>query len=218
MAGTAYANHRHFRLPTTWVPHLTGNTLALLLPELYRLVDHTLHLEERWPRAEHPTWGPLLATLRELVVENPDYLDYVAPAALAYIVSHPRFNIYRGAWGELRLAGFGLDSIPHGSTAFALTNLLLDAIETLHDQTPPASVLAPWLRRLDENKILVSGLVLAGLTLLYEYGEYRIRQAELAATNYDESQVNMIWSLQDSIFDALSNALGWLTAIWRRRQ
>lgn len=217
VAGTAYANQRHFRLPTTWVPHLTGNTFSLLLPELYRLVDHTLHLEERWPPQKHPTWGALLATFRQIVVENPDYLDYVAPAALAYIVSHPRFNIYRGDWGAIRVAGFGLDSIPHSSTAFALTNLMLDTIETLHSQTPSTSGLAPVLQWIEKNKFLVTGAVLAGLTIAYEYGEYRIRQVELEATHYDESRVNMIWSLQDCIFDSLSNAIGWLTAIWRRR-
>jgi hypothetical protein len=105
---TSNANRKHYRMPTTWVAHLTFNSLTLFLPELYRVVA-------RRPK-KRGSLDSLLSTadgvMRDVVVNDPRYAIYVAPAAVAVIVAHPRYNIYKGKLGKLRFLGFGLDSIP----------------------------------------------------------------------------------------------------------
>jgi hypothetical protein len=215
VAGTAYANHRHFRLVTAWLPHLLGNTVSLLLPEWYGLARR---LGLPGPSANGSSWGTLQRSFEQLVPENPDYVAYVAPAALGYIVSHPNFNIYRGEWGELSFLGFGLDSLPHGATAYGLSNLVYDTVETVETQAQPEAAIQPpadWLAR---HKHLIAGAVLAGLSFLYEAAEYLIHESELKARHNDPSQINLVWGVQDTIFDLLSNAIGWALAAWKHRE
>lgn len=216
LAYTANANRRHFRLPTTWVPHLAGNSISLLLPEIYRLIDGLVDLEEAFHPERHPTASALRHTIEHLVVDNPDYVEYVASAALAYCVSHPNFNIYRGEWAELKIAGFGLDTIPHATTAYALARLIYDAIDTLEHHLPRSEPLHAYARWAKAHQAVVAGAVLAVLTLGYEAGEYLMRESELEARDHDVSQINMMWSFKDSVFDALSNTIGWALATVRR--
>jgi hypothetical protein len=214
VVGVAVANRRHFGLVTAWLPHLLGNSISLLLPELYTLVRR-LFLPAR--PAPCSSWGALQRSFEQLVPENPDYVDYVAPVALAYIVSHPQFNIYRGEWGEWSLLGFGLDSLPHGATAYTLSNMVYDTVETVAVQTQPEMAIQPPTRWLARHKHLVSGGVLAFLTLVYETGEYIIHRSELKARDNDASQINLVWGIQDTFFDVLSNAIGWAISAWRHR-
>lgn len=216
LANTAYANARHFGLPTTWAPHLVGNSVALLLPEIYGFIDEWLGEQLRADQAS--SWAALQLGLEQLVRDNPDYIDYVAPAALAYIVSHPRFNIYRGEWGELNLMGFGLDSIPHSLTAYTFANLVHDTIDRVAANSRPEMAIWPWITWLNQHKILVSGAVLALLTAGYELSEYLIHKAELKARDNDLSQINMMWSIKDTVFDVISNGLGWALSAWLQRR
>ncbi len=216
LAGTANANRRHFGLATTWVLHLVGNTIALLLPEIYQVADRLFGLDDRLRADQHPTWSALRAACEQLVLDNPDYVEYVAPAALAYVVSHPRFNIYRGDWAELSIAGFGLDSIPHSTTAYALSKLIYDTIDVLERNVAPEMPIWPLVRWAAANRTLVTGIIMAALTLAFETGEYLIHRSELKARDYDVSQINMMWGLRDSVFDVLSNSVGWALATLRR--
>ncbi|MCB0167927.1 MAG: hypothetical protein KDI79_27110 [Anaerolineae bacterium] len=216
LAATANANRRHFGLTTTWLPHLLGNSVALFLPEIYRLIDSGLQLAERLPADRYPTPAALRLSLNEVVADNPDYVDYVAPAALAYIVSHPHFNIYRGSWGEKNILGFGFDSIPHSTTAYALSTMIYDSIEAVDSHTPANAVISTPVKFAAKHKIAVVGTILAGLTLFYETSEFLIHKAELKARNNDVSQINMMWSLKDTIYDILSNTMGWAAATYFR--
>ncbi len=112
--------------------------------------------------------------------------------------------------------GFGLDSIPHAATAYALSVLLYDALEVLDRQTPPNAAIAPYVRQAAGSPVFVVGATMAFLTIAYETGEYLIHKSELQARDYDRSRINMMWSLKDSVFDGLSNAVGWLFATLRR--
>lgn len=215
VAGTAYANRRQFGMATAWLPHMLGNSLSLLLPELY-LVARRLFLPA--PNGNASSWSALQRSFEQLVPENPDYVDYVAPVALACIVSHPNFNIYRGEMGELSFLGFGLDSLPHGATAYSLSNLVYDTVETVEAEAPPETklhTLAGWLAR---RKHMVAGGVLAFLSFLYETGEYLIHRSELKAFDNDPSQVSLVWSVKNTIFDLLSNTIGWAIAAWLHRR
>lgn len=210
--GTANANRLYFRLPTTWVFHVSFNTLFLLLPELYSGFIHLLRLFRLSPPA-----APR-AVIEEAVVENPRYPTYVAPVALAYIVSHPRFNIYKGPLARLRLFGFGLDALPHAATAFGFTNLLMDILAALVRNAPPRAAWRQAAVWAEQNGALVAGSFLAGASALYELGEFMIRKEELRETGGDVRRVNMEWSLRDMVFDLVSNTLGWLAAIALRRR
>jgi hypothetical protein len=55
-----------------------------------------------------------------------------------------------------------------------------------------------------------------GASALYEAGEYWIHVEELRETGGDETKINLVWSAQDTLFDILSNALGWLAALFLR--
>lgn len=217
LAATANANRRHFGLTTTWLPHLLGNSVALFLPEIYRLFDRGLKVEERLPADRYPTMAALRLSLEDVVGDNPDYVDYVAPAALAYIVSHPHFNIYRGSWGEKNILGFGFDSIPHSTTAYALSNLAYDSLDAVNRHTPANVVIAPAVKFAAKHKIAVVGMILGGLTLFYETSEFLIHRAELKARDNDVSQINMMWSFKDTVYDILSNTIGWAAATYFRR-
>lgn len=215
---SALANKRHFGLPSTWVFHTLGNTITLLLPDLLRAAA----LAGR--RADAPSLGnagrlaPIELTLRDLVARNPAYVLYVAPLALGYIVSHPRFNIYKGAWAELRLAGFGLDSIPHATTAWALTALVMDAIDTLAGHIPPTAPGAALARWAEARRAAIAASTLGLLTIGYETAEWAIHNAELRATGGDPSRINMEWSLPDTMMDVAANLGGVTLALALKRR
>ncbi|MBC8164196.1 MAG: hypothetical protein H7Z42_23550 [Roseiflexaceae bacterium] len=202
------ANQRRYRMATTWLPHVAMNSFALLLPELLRIVPR--------PRRPHELVAAGLATLDALVCENPRYIGYIAPLSAGYLLSHPDFNIYKGAWAELKLAGLGLDAVPHGATAFALATLSGDTIEQFAQQLPagsPSSELVAWWAK---RPVLFGAVVVALATLAWEAGEYRIHLHELAQRG-DASQINMQWSAADTVADLAANALGCgAAAVWRQ--
>lgn len=211
------ANRRAYpALPTAWLPHAVGNSFALWLPELLAAADRALALQAR--TRERPTLRGGYDTLWDLCVENEAWGRYVAAAALGYILSHPRWTIYKGPRGDLQLLGFGLDAIPHSLTAFSLTHLLEDGIEALAAHMPAPSPLAPLVQRVARHPAWFSGAMLALLTLIWESGEYGMQQAELRRTGGDYDAINMQWDPEDSLFDTLSNVGGWALAVWQRRR
>lgn len=214
---TAVANRRHYGMTTTWLPHLVTNTIALLLPDLARkLLKSRAEVKAHEGRSESSSLLHLgLETLRTIVRDNPAYVAYVLPLAAGYILSNPKYTIYKGKAAELRLGGFGLDAIPHSATAFALTALVGDALRV-------AAALGgeerPWLQGARRNEAAVTALVLAAATLFWELSEYRIHKHELAIGGSAEA-INMQWSLEDTMYDCFSNAIGWATAtLWRQQQ
>jgi hypothetical protein len=218
---TAEANRREYAMTTTWLPHLLTNSFTLLLPDLYRTLDPRVpapeveaELRQREPEAE---WRRVLrGTVEAMVRDNPRYVVYMAPLAAGYLLSHPRFNIYKGALGEKRLAGFGLDALPHSATAFALTALICDTLRTAAELAPPEGALADALAWCDEHQELISGLALAAATLIWELGEYKIYRHELAQRG-DQRKINMQWSASDTLADCAANLIGWGASIaWPR--
>ena len=217
LLATANANRRHFGLASTWVFHASLETVALLLPELYGGLARLLRLDERAAHTTSAPLAPVHGTLRQVVCDNPRYAAYVAPLVIGYLVSHPKFNIYKGDLAALRLAGFGLDSIPHATTACALSTLIFDTLDALACHTPAGTPLAGPVRWAQARGTLLSGIVLALVTLIYETGEWIIHNSELRATGGDTSKINMEWSLPDTLTDACSNMAGWLLAVAVRR-
>lgn len=205
LAATADANRRHYHMATTWLPHLLTNTLSLLLPDALRRL-----FGRRRPR------NAVEAVMFRMARDNEDYVLYVAPLAAGYILSHPRFNIYKGDWAELRLMGFGLDSIPHSATAMALSALVQDSLSVVADVDDEGTLLSRALDTAARHSALVSLGVLGALTFIWEYGEYRIHKAEMAERGSAEL-INMQWSAADTRKDILSNLLGWLLAALTRR-
>jgi hypothetical protein len=202
MAQTAYANRQYYHMFTTWLPHFLTNTAALLLPDaLRRLFSRT-----------HKPRNVVEDVLITMVRDNPDYGTYIAPLALGYIVSHPRFNIYKGRMAQLRLAGFGLDAIPHGATAFALASLIVSTLDTMQERNTYRGLLANLLRWGSQKPALTTIAILALLTAFWEVGEYRVFQYEMGIHG-DRELINMQWSLQDTKMDVATNMLCCLTAI-----
>ncbi len=214
---TARANRKHTDLKTAWVPHLAGNTLALLFPEIYGVVSSGLRLDALAKREPSGILAMLTGVMHELVLDNPRYVEYVAPPAFAFILTYPTINIYKSAWANRQLFGFGLDSIPHADTAFGLTQMVFDALRAFKRHTPADSFLAAPVTWAAEHPTLVSASALAAATAFYESGEYAIHRAELKAVHNDPSKVEMEWSLVDTIQDILSNTVGWLLAVLRNR-
>ncbi|MBC7814604.1 MAG: hypothetical protein H7175_25840 [Burkholderiales bacterium] len=205
----AVANRRHYKMRTTWLPHLITNTITLLLPDVCRAL-----LPPKGSREARKQ--PLVpAVLIEMVRDNPQYAVYVTPLALGYILSHPHYNIYKGKAGEIRLAGFGLDALPHGSTAFALTALTYDTVKVaarLDKTRSPFGYMLDWGAK---NPALFSATVLALVTLNWEAGEYFIYKQEMAVYG-DKSKINMQWSMSDTVRDTIINFTGWFLAVlWR---
>lgn len=205
LAYTAYANHRQYRMFTTWLPHLLTNTVSLLLPDAI----HAL-----FPRRHAPR-NIIEEVMLKMARDNDEYVLYVAPLALGYILSHPRFNIYKGDLAEINLAGLHLDAIPHASTAFALSLLVCDTLE----MTRTAAHRGRWGQLLDwgyTHRIGVSFGVLALITFLWEYSEYRIHHYELDQRGKAQD-INMQWSVEDTREDVASNFIGWLLAmLWHK--
>lgn len=220
VVNTARANRDYFGLPTTWVFHLALNSFTLFLPELYRGATKVWRLDAR-AQTQRACLSVAHGMLQDAVVNNPYYALYVTPVALAYMVSHPQFNIYKGALAQWRIAGFGLDALPHALTAFAFTNLAFDALHAFHKHTPSDAQWAALAARADEHAALVAGALLASASAFYESGEYAIHEEELRETHGDANKINLVWSAQDTLFDLMANALGWLGAIllrrWRKR-
>lgn len=217
VANTARANRKYYGLPTTWAIHLALNSFILFLPELYRGAAVLFRLDAR-AQTKQNFISAAQGMVADAAANNPQYALYVAPVALAYIVSHPQFNIYKGSLAELRLFGFGLDALPHSATAFAFTNLMIDALDAFHAHTPADAPWATLAARADEHSYLVAGALLAGASALYEAGEYAIHKQELRETGGDASKINLVWSAQDTLFDLMSNTLGWLTATLLRKR
>lgn len=203
MAFTAESNRREYQMTTTWLPHFAANTLSLLLPDALRF------LLRRRAR------NVVEETLIKMVRDNPDYVIYVAPLALGYITSHPRFNIYKGELAEIEVAGLHLDAIPHSATAFALGAMIWDTLDTAAHQDGYEGLLCDLLRWSDQNSVAVSFSVLALLTFLWEYGEYRMHHHEMGLRG-DLSKINMMWTVDDTARDVLANVVGWgLAMLWR---
>lgn len=200
---------------TTWLPHLLTNTFTLLLPDILRITKPGLQQLTSSDGLGEVIEEPL-EIANVMICDNPNYVAYITPLAAGYLLSHPRFNIYKGQMGDLRLAGFGLDTIPHGATALGLTALVCDTVETTAKTMSPRSPLAPivqWSRR---HLPLASGLVLAMATLFWEVGEYSIYRREMRLRG-DIKRINMQWGLVDSLRDIVANTIGWILALLLRR-
>jgi hypothetical protein len=214
VAVTAAANRRAYRMTTTWLPHFAANTLSLLLPDLLRVALPSGHPAQSQPPGSRRRL--LRDTLATTVRDNPAYVLYAAPLAAGYLLSAPWLNIYKGELGELSLAGFGLDALPHATTAYALTALVGETLAAAAELAAPDDSVGDILRWLDERGELVSGAALVLATLVWELGEYRIHRHELVQRGSAEA-INMQWSMADTVTDCLANAAGWLIAVALQR-
>jgi hypothetical protein len=212
---TADGNRRQYGMKTTWLPHLLMNSITLLLPDAYRRLA-VLEPEEPQP-ASLPDELRQIAhrTVTAMVCNNPHYVTYVAPLAFGYLLSSPWFNIYKGRLADIKIAGFGLDALPHTTTAFALCALVCDTVRAAAESAT-SPVLRSALRWSNDHYALVSAIALALATLVWEYGEYHIYQHEMQQRGSRE-HINMQWSLSDALHDCAANTIGWAAAmVWRR--
>ena len=216
VALTADANRREYNMQTTWLPHLLTNSLSLLLPDATRLVLPRESLATKGTALS--TLEPIRQTLVRMVNDNPRYVVYVMPLAIGYMLSHPRFNIYKGELADIRLFGLGLDAIPHGATAFALTELVGDTVQTGASLVTPDNPLSPFLRWANANPAFVSFAVLALATFIWEDGEYNVHVYEMGQRGNDPTKINMQWSVRDTANDVFANLIGWLLASLLRRR
>src|SRR5260221_2694235 len=215
VAVTAEANRREYHMSTTWLPHLLTNTLTLFLPDLYRDVT-----DSRWFADQVSTiqvLDDLQPTLDTMLRDNPAYVAYVMPLALGYILSHPRFNIYKGSLAEIRVAGLGLDALPHAATAFALTALVSDTLDAAAEEARFDGPLATIIEESERHPVLASFTILGLVTLWWELGEYLIHRHELSLRGDDETKITTQCSLRDTLNDIFANAIGWAVAILFRR-
>lgn len=200
--GTALRNRKEYGVATAWLTHLAGNSVTLLLPDLMRLLPDALFT------SSSDLTGALLRTVRRRVWEDPNYAGYAAPLALGFIASHPDYSIYHGRLGELSVYGFGLDSLPHSAAAYGLTRLLSETVLTLQHELPARHRLRRPVHQIAQHVDLLAALSLLLVTLAWETSEYLAHHAEMEATGRPAEEVNMQWSLADSITDTISNALG----------
>jgi hypothetical protein len=204
MAQTADANRRHYRMATAWTGHLAWNTISLLLPDFLKPI-----LPKR-PKHIVP------AVMAKMIRDNDQYVLYVFPLAAGYILSHPRFNIYKGKMAEMRLAGFGLDAIPHSLTALGLTLLVYDGAKVAKSLDDGKSIFSPLIKLSNENLALTTFAAVAIPTALWEGIEYYTHHYELAQRGSVEL-INMQWSVDDTAHDVASNFFGWgMGLLWRR--
>ena len=204
---TSLRNRKEYGVPTAWLTHLAGNSVTLLLPDLLRL------LPARLVRTSGGLPGAVLRTMRRRVWDDPSYAGYVAPLALGFIASHPDYSIYHGRWAELTVCGFGLDSVPHSSAAYALARLLSESVITFEHELPAGHKLRPPIRRLAGQVDVLAAVAVLIVTITWEVSEYLAHHAELKATGRAPDEINMQWSLTDAITDTISNALGLSAAI-----
>lgn len=207
VAATAARNRREYGVPTAWLTHLAANSVTLLLPDLLRIL----------PDPASPLAAPFVRTLRRRALDDPRYAWYVAPLALGFVASHPDFSIYHGSLGRLSLLGFGLDSIPHATAAYGLARLIGETLPTLDQELPRSHPLDTYVRTAAAQVDTLSAAAVALVTLVWELGEWTAHRHELAATGRDASEINMQWSLPDSIADSVANTLGLLAAVAVRR-
>jgi hypothetical protein len=205
MAQTADANRRHYRMATAWTGHFAWNTIALLLPDVLRW------LLPRRPKALIP------ALMARMIRDNERYVLYVFPLAAGYILSHPRFNIYKGRMAELRAAGFGLDAIPHSLTALGLTLLVYDSVQAVESLDNGESVLSPLVDFAGDHLLLTTFAGVALPTALWESIEYFTHRYEMAQRGSAEL-INMQWSVDDTAHDVASNFAGWALGLWLRER
>lgn len=213
VARTAVRNRQEYGVPTAWLTHLAGNTVTLALPDVVRFV--------RWlriPPPSAPLPRALLHTIDQRVRQDPHYTAYVAPLALGFIASHADYSIYHGYWAEYSVLGFGLDTVPHASAAYALARLLSLSTDTLHQELPPDHALAAPAGWAAGHVDILALLAVALVTLIWEISEYQAHHAEVAATGRPPQEVNMQWSLPDAITDSIANLGGLLAAIAVRRR
>jgi hypothetical protein len=144
-----------------------------------------------------------------MIADNDAYVAYVAPLASGYILSHPSFNIYKGELGDLNIAGFGLDALPHSATAMALTMLVEDTVESATRARPENRFLRALVRWCADHPALTSLGVLVFVTAGWEYAEYKVNKHEMAIKGSAE-EINMQWSVDDTAHDVAANMLGWL--------
>jgi hypothetical protein len=209
VAATAARNRKEYGVPTAWLTHLAGNTFTLFLPELLRLVPVPTDGNSRGTT----TFDALLRTLDLRARQDPNYAVYVAPLALGFIFSHPDYSIYHGPWAERSVFGFGADSIPHSTAAYALARLMSESLLSLDQELPASSPLAqPVSWAAGRVDAIAAGSVLL-VTLIWEVSEYLAQAAEMAATGKSAEEVNMQWSVPDAITDTISNVAGLLAAI-----
>lgn len=211
VVGTAVRNRKEYGVPTAWLTHLLGNTVTLLLPE-------TLSLLQRLSLRVPDQLRPVARTLDQRVRQDPHYAGYVAPLALGFIASHADYSIYHGRWAERTIGGFGLDSVPHASAAYALARLVSETITTFDRELPSSHPLARPIDWSADHVDALSAGAVAFVTLVWEASEYLAHQAELRETGRDPHEINMQWSLPDALTDSLSNVIGLLLAVRRRRQ
>ncbi len=206
VAATANANRREYHMQTTWLPHFSVNTLTLLLPDVMRVLI---------PKGREPDdlVGQVMVTMAR---DNDNYVVYVAPLAAGYLLSHPKFNIFKGEMAEIRLGGMGLDAIPHSAAGFALTAMVCDTLESACQVKSARGPLARLARLCNRNPALTSLGVLAVVTFLWEFAEYRVHHHEMAQQG-DISKINMMWSADDTLRDVIANLLGWAGALVVRR-
>ncbi len=208
--GTALRNRKEYGVPTAWLTHLAGNSVTLFLPDALRALAP---LHDQLPSALHP----FVRTITRRVADDPLYAVYAAPLALGFIASHPDYSIYHGRWAERTIFGFGADSIPHSTAAYGLARLTSEMVLTLHDELPREHPLAQPAALAAQHVDTLAALAVAAVTLLWEVAEYRAHYAEVEATGRDPSEVNMQWSLPDSITDSIANVAGLAVAIAVRR-
>ncbi len=211
---TANAARIESGLLTAWVFHAIGNSFLLLLPEIYRGAAAAFSLDDR---SELDALTTFHGVMRDIVLDNPYYVEYVAPVVIAYILAHPKWNIYKSEWANEQLGGFGLDSIPHAMTAYTLSIMVFDTLAALKYHVPSSARWARQVKWAESHSELIASAVLALATTLYESGEYAIHQSEMKAVHNNPDKIAMEWSVEDTIQDIISNAVGGLASFARHR-
>ncbi len=215
---TANENRKSTGLITSWIFHAIGHTPLLLMPEIYSSLATLFHIPQRAQANPTGMWATVNGVMDDLVVDNPHYVEYMAPAAIAYILAFPGHNMYKSEWANEQLFGFGLDSIPHAMTAFALVRFTYDALRALGRHLPPSSPVAAQAQWAEQHAGIIAAGTLAAATAFYEGGEYLIHRAELKAVHNDPTKIAMEWSLADTVQDIISNTAGGLAAAWINRR
>ncbi|HVO42072.1 MAG TPA: hypothetical protein VMT34_05605 [Aggregatilineales bacterium] len=210
LLATADANRREYKgMTTPWLPHLVLNTLILLLPDLYHLLPQPgdgRSMAEQTYRLAHDLIGAAAE-------DNPDYAEYIAPVTIGYLLSHPRFDIYKGDLGKIRILGFGLDAIPHGLAGYTLTRLTRRTTYYAARRIGPDTWIGKLLRWGDRHPVLLTLMALSAATTLWEGEEYAVHNYELAQRDNDPTKINMQWDIEDTERDAAANIIGWALGI-----
>ena len=214
---TAYARAKRYRLVTAWIFHATLNSLLLFLPELYQGVAALLDLDDLARRDPDNALAAIHQVMTDLVVRNPAYIDYVAPVPLAYVLAHPKWDLYKSEWANGQLLGLGLDSIPHGATAYALCTLVFEMLDSLKRNVPDTNQLASLAEWTAAHPNIIAWVALIGATVGYELAEYVIHNIELELVGGDPSKIAMDWSPRDTVEDVIANSTGALLALARHR-